>query len=95
MKEIYYEIELLRTDLVQEEELNLVKNYLTGSFLNSLNTPFALADRFKSIYFNQLPSDFYSQYLATIEGVSPERLQQLATKYLVKSNFSEIVVGKK
>lgn len=95
LSEIYFEIEQLRTILVEDEELNLVKNYLTGSFLNSLNTPFALADRFKSIYFNQLPNDFYTQYVNTIEKVTSERLQQLANKYLVKSNFSEIVVGKK
>jgi len=94
-KEIYKEIEILRNQLVGEEELTLVKNYLTGSFLNSLNTPFALADRFKSIYFNNLSSDFYKRYLATIENVSAERLQNLAQKYFILEHFTEVVVGKR
>ncbi len=94
-KEIYKEIDLLRNHLVGEEELTLVKNYLTGSFLNSLNTPFALADRFKSIYFNNLSSDFYKRYLTTIENVTAERLQNLAQKYLLLNQFTELVVGKR
>lgn len=95
IKEIYKEMEVLRNQLVGEEELTLVKNYLTGSFLNSLNTPFALADRFKSIYFNKLSSDFYKQYLSTIQNVSAERLQTLAQKYLLEENFTEVVVGQR
>ncbi len=95
INEIYHEIEVLRNESVGEEELNLVKNYLTGSFLNSLNTPFALADRFKSIYFNGLPSNFYTHYLQTIQNVSAERIQQLANQYLIVNKFSEVVVGKR
>ena len=32
IKEIYFEIEKLQQDLVPDEELNLVRNYLAGSF---------------------------------------------------------------
>ncbi|RLD66817.1 MAG: insulinase family protein, partial [Bacteroidetes bacterium] len=48
--EILKEINLLQTQLVGTDELNLVKNYLQGEFQRSFDGPFALLSRFKEIH---------------------------------------------
>jgi zinc protease len=93
LKEIKKEIEILRTIAVSHEELETVKNYLLGTFLSSLNTPFALADKFKTIHFNGLDYSFYDNYIKAIKAITPSDLQSTANKYLIPENFIEVVAG--
>jgi zinc protease len=93
LTEIRNEMQLLKTNPVGSEELHIVKNYLLGSFLNSLNTPFSLADKFKTIYFNGLDYSFYSKYIQTIREIQPEQLLLIANKYFSENEFVEIVAG--
>ena len=94
-KEVYHEMNLLRNELVPDEELSLVKNYMAGSFLRSIDGPFALADRFIGILdygfdFNE----YYNRYLQTIKDITPQQLQVLANKYFIEDSFFETVAGK-
>ena len=91
--EIILQIRLLRTVPVDPVELETVKNYMLGSFLSSLNTPFAVADQFKTIYLNQLPPDYFDRYIKEINEVSADDLLQLAQTYLVPEDFVSIIVG--
>ncbi len=94
LEEIQKEIQLLRTELVPEEELSLVKNYLMGSILGSLENAFSHAEKFKSIYFSGLDYDYYDKYIETIKTISAEELKYLANTYLNYEDFSKVVVGK-
>ena len=51
--EVYKEMRLLQTELVDEEELLLVRNYLIGSILGDLDGPFHIIGRWKNIILNQ------------------------------------------
>jgi zinc protease len=93
LKEIYKEINILKSEPVSTSELENVKNYLLGSFLNSLNTPFSLADKFKTIYFNHLTYDFYTTYVQSIKEASSEELMELANKYLKEEDMNEVIAG--
>ncbi len=93
--EIYYEMDRLKQELITEEELELVKNYLLGTFLRSVDGPFALAERFKGIMTYNLGYDYFDRYVATIKSVSASELRDLANTYLDKSSMIELVVGKK
>ena len=95
IREIYKEMRILKTVLIEEEELNSVKNYLIGSFISSLTTPFALADKFKTIYFNSVDYSFYDNYLNTIKHISPEEILETANKYFNFDAMLEVVVGDK
>ena len=88
-------IENLRTKLVDVEELELVKNYLLGTFLRSIDGAFALAQKFTGIYFYDLTYDYYKKYFETIRNITPEELKDLANKYLQEKDLLELVVGKK
>jgi zinc protease len=93
VKEIYKEMAILKSEPVSDSELENVKNYLLGSFLNSLNTPFSLADKFKTIYFNQLSYDFYTTYVQSIKEASSKELMELANKYFKEEDVKEVIAG--
>lgn len=95
LKEIYKEIEILKTELVEEDELNLVKNYMLGSMLGSLENVFSHADKFKNIHFFGLGYDYYERYIARVKSISSQEIQDLAIKYLAADDFVEVVIGKK
>ncbi len=85
----------LREELVPEEELTLVKNYLLGNFLRSVDGPFAMAERFKGIMEYNLGYDYFDNYIATIKDISASQIRNLANSYFDKSSMIELVVGKK
>jgi predicted Zn-dependent peptidase len=93
--EIHKEIKILQTELVLENELETVKNYMVGSFAGSLNTPFDITDRYKVIFSENLPLDFYQNYISKIQQVSDIMLLEAANKYLQTDSLFEIVVGGK
>lgn len=93
--EIYFEMDRLRTELITEDELELVKNYLLGTFLRSVDGPFAMAERFKGILEYGLSYDYFDRYIATIKSISASQLRELAVTYFDKESMTELVVGKK
>ncbi|SER46304.1 M16 family metallopeptidase [Pedobacter rhizosphaerae] len=95
LKEIYKEVELIKNELISEEELNLVRNYMLGSMLGSLENVFSHADKFKNIYFAGLDYDYYQRYIQTVKTISAEELKQLANQYLSTDDFTEVIIGKK
>ncbi len=95
IKEIYFEMNRLREELVTEDELQLVKNYLLGTFLRSVDGPFAMADRFKSVMQYGLNYSYYDNYISTIKNISAKELRDLANKYLNQDSMIELVAGKK
>ncbi len=94
LSEIEKEILRLKTELVSEEELSLVKNYLMGSMLGSLENVFSHADKFKNAYFSGLGLGYYSYYDDVIRRIDAEEVCRLANSYLDYDRLTKIVVGK-
>ncbi|MCU0403243.1 MAG: insulinase family protein [Chitinophagaceae bacterium] len=94
IKEVYYEMQQLREGFVDEEELLLVRNYMIGSILGSLDGPFQIIGRWKSYYLNGITDgrQYFNSAIETIKTVSPEELQVLADKWLRPEAFYEMVV---
>lgn len=95
LTEIEKEIDILKTVLVPEGELDLVRNYMLGSMLGSLENAFSHADKFKNVYFSGLDYGYYERYIQTVKHITPSELQQLALRYLNTEHFVKVVVGKK
>ncbi|MBL0064989.1 MAG: insulinase family protein [Bacteroidetes bacterium] len=95
LTEIYKEIDLLKTELVDEEELEMVRNYMRGTFIKGIESAFHLADRFRSLHLHGLGYDYYQKYLEKVRTIQPEEIKALANKYLDSSMFYELVVGRK
>lgn len=90
--EVYKEMKLLREELVDEEELLLVRNYLMGSILGDLDGPFQIIGRWKNIILNGVPETYFYDSINTIKTISAEELKELAEKYLVPDDFYELIV---
>ena len=95
MFEIEKEVNLLKNQQVSEGELDLVRNYMLGSMLGSLENALSHADKFKNIYFSGLDYDYYDSYIRIVRNISPEDIQGLANKYLNFEDFQKVIVGKK
>ncbi|GJM31523.1 MAG: zinc protease [Saprospiraceae bacterium] len=93
LKEIYHEMDLIRQEPVEEEELAMVRNYLLGSFLSMIDGPFNVADVVKTLVLEDLPLDNFSQMVEATRLTSAEELLQLAQRYLLPEKMWEVVVG--
>jgi predicted Zn-dependent peptidase len=94
LEEIYKEIGILRKDLVSDNELETVRNYILGHFLRSVDGPFSLADKFKSIWEFGLDYSYFENYFDAVKNVTPKEIRDLANKYLKEEDMIECVVGK-
>ncbi|HPN58959.1 MAG TPA: pitrilysin family protein [Chitinophagaceae bacterium] len=90
--EVYKEMKLLREELVDEEELLLVRNYLMGSILGDLDGPFQIIGRWKNIILNNMSENYFYDAIHTIKTISAEELKGLAEKYLQPEEFYELIV---
>ncbi|SNC68623.1 Predicted Zn-dependent peptidase [Hymenobacter gelipurpurascens] len=93
IKEVHHELRLLQQELIPADELQTVKNYMTGKFANELSTVFEQCDKYKSIVFFDLPSTFYSDFLSQISNVDASTLRNLAQEYFSPEQMIEVVSG--
>jgi zinc protease len=94
LEEIYKELKRLREDLIDNTELETVRNYILGNFLRSVDGPFALSDKFKSIWEFGLDYSFFDNYFTAVKKVTATELRDLANKYLQEKDLVECVAGK-
>ena len=92
--EIEKELNLLKSDLIPDGELSLVRNFMLGSLLGSLENVFSHADKYKNLYFAGLDYDYYDRYVHVVKTVTADNLQQLANQYLNFDQFYKVIVGK-
>ncbi len=92
IEEVYKEMKLLREELVDEDELLTVRNYLIGTILGDLDGPFQIMGRWKNIILNGLTEQYFYQSVQTIKTISAEEIRELAKKYLNPDDFYELIV---
>jgi predicted Zn-dependent peptidase len=90
--EVYKEMKILREELIDEEELLLVKNYMMGANLGDIDGPFQVISRWKSLILNDLDENYFYDAMNTIKKISSEELKELSNKYLLPEEFFELVV---
>ncbi len=95
LDEIAKEIRILQSTPVEEDEMDTAKNYMIGALVGSLNTPFEVADRQKIILLDELPPDFYDNYIQKIRTVTPLDVIEMANTYFRSEDLCEVVVGGK
>ena len=95
IKEVYKEIDILSSEKVPDEELNMVKNYMLGDMCRSYEGAFSLSDAWIFIETAGLKDCFFEESLDAIRSVTASDLQALAQKYLRKEHLIEIIAGKK
>lgn len=92
IEETYKEMNILCNEVIDEDELDLVRNFMMGSILGDLDGPFQILTRWKNYILNGLDDQYFYSAIKTIKTVSAEELQALAKKYLNPADFYELVV---
>ncbi|MCS6968974.1 MAG: pitrilysin family protein [Cytophagales bacterium] len=92
IEEIFKEIEKLTTTPLTREEVERVRRHMQGTFISSLNTIFGIGNCYKSIYYYQLPENYYDCYVSSLEKITTEDLLAMAQKYL-QGGFGTVSVG--
>lgn len=95
IQEVYHEIDRLHHELVPDEELTMVRNYMLGEMCRSYESPFSLSDAWIFIATSGLTDDYFSRSLHAVNEVTPAEIQDLAQRYLCKETLKEVIAGKK
>lgn len=93
LNEIKNEIEKLKTDLVEADELDLVKNYLLGQLLKSADGPYSMIDLYMGLETFHMDMDFYNKSIEAIQNITPDRIRELAVKYLIWDEMTIVSAG--
>lgn len=91
--EIFSEIERLKTELVDNEELQTVKNYMVGRMMRSIDGAFRYADVWKSLLLFERDETSLNKYLETISEATSEDMMRLANQYFDTDKMYKIAVG--
>lgn len=92
--EILKEIDKIRTELVDETFLSNVKAGYVGRFVMQIEKPQTVANYALKQETQQLPTDFYENYIKNINAVTPQAVQKAANKYFLAKNLRILIVGK-
>ena len=92
--ELLYEIDRMKKEVVSDEELNRAKAKYVGSFVRAVEQPSTVAAYALEIETEDLPEDFYTTYLESINNVTKDDIQRVAQKYFLVDQARVVVTGK-
>ena len=94
VREIYHELDRLCHEPIPTEELDTVKQSMSGTFLRTIDGVFDRAERFlHSLLVESIQEVSTPLLLQTIETVTPAQLQAIAQQVFDKEHLLEIIVG--
>jgi zinc protease len=92
IEEVYKEMRLICDEPIDDEELQMARNYTIGTILGDLDGPFQVATRWKNILLNGLDGNYFYEGIRIVKTITPAELQELANKYLDPASFYELLV---
>ncbi len=93
--EIFHEIKLLQTIPVRDEELTIVRNYMSGEMVRMFDGPFAIAESFRSAWEFGLDNNYFHNLSEKILKIDPDEIMQLARTYYKTDELYQVTVGLK
>lgn len=83
----------LQRERVRERELADAKNYITGSFPLTIETPDAIATQVLNVLFYGLPVEDLQTYRDRVNAVTVDDIERVARTYLRPDRLSVVLVG--
>ncbi|RPI17386.1 MAG: insulinase family protein [Ignavibacteriae bacterium] len=87
------ELNRIVNEEVTNDELQTVKNYLTGIFPLQLETPNAVATRVINLKQYGLPKNYYSTYISNVNKLTKKDILEAAKKYIKPDNLYVVISG--
>ncbi|MBR3985000.1 MAG: insulinase family protein [Bacteroidaceae bacterium] len=91
--EVCKEMHRLQTELIPDDELRMVRNYMAGDLCRNYETAFDLIDAYLFEERLALPATHFDEVFDAVQTVSPQRLRQLAQQYLRPEMMHAVVVS--
>jgi len=91
--EIYKEIGMLQKNPVGNDELEVVRNYMSGEMIRMFDGPFATAESFKAVWEFGLDFNYFIRLMNTIRTITPDEIIRLANTYYNIDDLYEITSG--
>ena len=92
--EILNELKKIRTDLVSEDDLKNAKAKYIGSFVMQMEKPATIARYALLTQTQNLPEDFYENYIKNINAVTADDIKAAANKFFLADKARIVIVGK-
>ena len=93
LREIFFEINRIRTEKISDDELSLARDYLDGVFPIRYETTGAIASALASLVVYDLPPDYYDSYRRNVRSVSLDDILEAAISHLHPERLQTTVVG--
>ena len=92
LKSIKNEVQKLQDGLVKEEELNMVKNYLSGTFLQMMDGPLKSSEIIKEQISLNLDLFDFDKHMKALSSVTAEDINIAAKQFLFPDDWYVVIV---
>lgn len=93
LTQFVYELKRIRDEKVSDEELELSRKIMTGSFALSLENSGIAASFASAIERYDLPKDYFDNYVERVNSVTADDVQKAAQKYVQPDKIVYAVAG--
>ncbi|MDW8466089.1 MAG: hypothetical protein RML35_07910 [Chloroherpetonaceae bacterium] len=91
--EILSQVHTLLEQGVREEELQAVKNYLSGNFVIQNESPETILSRLATVELYGLDRQYYKTFQANIQALTLDDVHKTAKMYIQPERFVFVIVG--
>lgn len=91
--EIHREMKRLQEELVEEQELQMLRSYLMGSFLTMVDGPFNWAETVRTLKAENQGAKALQGLIDTVRDIKPAELQRLAQTYFRTEDLWTVIVS--
>ncbi|MDR1347636.1 MAG: insulinase family protein [Prevotellaceae bacterium] len=95
LEEIKNEILRLQQQKIAKDELSLVKNYITGNILRSIDGVWKIADVCIDVLQINANFEYIEKMLDEVLKITPDRILDLANRYLDTDTFTTVISGRR
>jgi len=93
LDEIIKETERMGSELAGGEEIDILRNYLLGAMVRSMDGPFAQSDKLRDLLGQGLDFSFTRRAIEEINSISAQRICEVSQKYLNPGSMSILMAG--
>jgi zinc protease len=93
LEEVRKELERVCSEPIPADELEVARRHFIGGLQSDLSTPFAHADKIRTMALHGLPMDHYAKLIQEVDRMSPSDLLARAGTYFQKDTFIEVSAG--
>ena len=93
LREIFYEIDRLRSEPPSEAELEAIQNYMAGTFVLQNSSRGGIINQLNFVELHGVGEDYLRDYVERVHAVTPADVQRIARDYLDPREMAIVVVG--